>query len=174
MDSPTFKRLNDWVDLGQSKVRGQEDYYFLRVPDYIFVICIGNNQEVPLVCQYRLPLEKLTLELPAGLIEFCEPPHVAGVREAREEVGLLSFANSRLLGPFSLDTGRLQNETYLLILYGCEFDLDYKGEEEINIYWTSVDNLVTFATSSRIDHLGQVATILLSHELGLLRNQREE
>jgi 8-oxo-dGTP pyrophosphatase MutT (NUDIX family) len=50
-----------------------------------------------LVRQYRPPLDRYTLEFPAGLIDPAEPPETTAVRELREETGY--HGTVRWLGP---------------------------------------------------------------------------
>jgi ADP-ribose pyrophosphatase len=42
--------------------------------------------------QYRAPLDKITIEVPAGLIDEGETPEECAVRELREETGFVGVA----------------------------------------------------------------------------------
>ena len=56
-------------------------------PDAVCCVVVAKEMETVLVRQYRKPIEKPILEIPAGKIDAGEDPAVAAVRELREEVG---------------------------------------------------------------------------------------
>jgi ADP-ribose pyrophosphatase len=57
--------------------------------DCVAIIAIDANDNVLLVNQFRTPVEKRLLEIPAGGIEPDEDPVTAVRRELREEAGYL-------------------------------------------------------------------------------------
>jgi 8-oxo-dGTP pyrophosphatase MutT (NUDIX family) len=48
---------------------------------------MGKGPEIILQKQYRPPLNKVVIEVPAGLIDAGETPEQAAVRELKEETG---------------------------------------------------------------------------------------
>jgi ADP-ribose pyrophosphatase len=56
-------------------------------PDAVCCVVLTKELETVLVRQYRKPIEKPILEIPAGKIDPGEDAHLAAVRELREEVG---------------------------------------------------------------------------------------
>ncbi len=60
----------------------------VRHPGAVVVIALDSDDEVYLVRQYRHPIGRYLLELPAGGLEPGEEPLAAAKRELREEVGL--------------------------------------------------------------------------------------
>ena len=55
------------------------------------VVAVRNDGRLFMVRQYRNPLERMTLELPAGALNFREePPEVCARRELEEETGYRS------------------------------------------------------------------------------------
>lgn len=163
-----YERLNRWVELGYIDMANEEPYYFMKVPDYVFVLCIDREKKIPLVKQFRLPLWTHTLELPAGLVEDQETPLETAIREAKEEVGLLEFAHSTQYGPIFVDTGRINNRTYVVVLNGCDFEKDFKPQEEISIIWFSKEELINAAKKLELEHIGHVAAVLLANHDGIL------
>jgi len=57
-------------------------------PGASVVIPINDNNEIYMVRQYRKPVEKELLELPAGKLDKGEDPEVCARRELKEETGL--------------------------------------------------------------------------------------
>ena len=51
------------------------------------IIAITNNNEIILEYQYRYPVSKVMLELPAGKLEKDEAPLICAQREFKEETG---------------------------------------------------------------------------------------
>ena len=62
-------------------------YQVLRVRDWTNVVAVTPDDQVVLVAQYRHGLDRVTLEIPGGLVEPGEAPAVAAARELAEETG---------------------------------------------------------------------------------------
>ncbi len=69
--------------------------------DCVAIIAIDANDNVLLVKQFRTPVEKELLEIPAGGIEPDEDPVTTVRREMREETGYLPRKVERLGGFYS-------------------------------------------------------------------------
>ncbi len=69
--------------------------------DCVAIIAIDENDNVLLVRQFRKPVEKALLEIPAGGIEPGEDPVTTVRRELREETGYLPRKVERLSGFYS-------------------------------------------------------------------------
>lgn len=59
----------------------------IKHPGAVAVIALTQDQKLVLVKQYRKPLEKSILEIPAGKLEPGEKPEVTAKRELEEETG---------------------------------------------------------------------------------------
>lgn len=57
-------------------------------PGASVVIPFESNGYIYMVRQYRKPIEKVSLELPAGKLDPGEDPEICAVRELKEETGL--------------------------------------------------------------------------------------
>ena len=56
-------------------------------PGAVAVVPVNQNNEVILVRQYRYPIEKILIEIPAGKLDKGEPPIICAERELHEEAG---------------------------------------------------------------------------------------
>jgi ADP-ribose pyrophosphatase len=55
----------------------------------VAVVAIDDNDDIPMIYQYRHPFGRRLWELPAGLLDIGgEAPHITAARELREEAGL--------------------------------------------------------------------------------------
>lgn len=84
--------LSPWLRVWLEHVRlpnGVEMDDFVRVAmrSWVAVFALTPEGRVPLVRQYRIGIDQMTLELPAGYLEDDEPPERCAERELREEVG---------------------------------------------------------------------------------------
>lgn len=59
-------------------------------PGGAVVVPVKNDGRIIMIRQYRYPLKKMILELPAGKLEPGEDPFVCAVRELEEETGYKS------------------------------------------------------------------------------------
>jgi ADP-ribose pyrophosphatase len=108
------QRLSQWVTLLEDRVRWSsegpvEAYHALEQPDYVTVLALTGDGRLPVVRQYRPVLERVSFELPGGLAEPDEPPHVTALRELEEETGWTTRVPLVALGSVTVDTGRLGN-----------------------------------------------------------------
>src|SRR5699024_4963855 len=75
----------------------------IKHPGAVAIIPITPDNKIVLVRQYRKPLEKTIVEIPAGKIEQKERPELTAIRELEEETGYttneLSFVTSFYTSP---------------------------------------------------------------------------
>lgn len=81
-----------WIQLSLQTVRlpdGRlvDDYHSVKMPDYAVIYAETSAGKVIVEKQYKHGVGKVTLSLPAGLIEPGEDPLKAAHRELREETG---------------------------------------------------------------------------------------
>lgn len=74
----------DDVTLPNEKTSKRE---LIKHPGAVGVIPITKDKKIVMVEQYRKPLEKSLVEIPAGKLEAGEKPEVTAVRELEEETG---------------------------------------------------------------------------------------
>lgn len=74
----------DDVTLPNGKTAKRE---LIKHPGAVAIIPITKDKKIVFVEQYRKPLEKSIVEIPAGKLEAGEKPEVTAVRELEEETG---------------------------------------------------------------------------------------
>jgi ADP-ribose pyrophosphatase len=99
----------------------------LERPDAAIVFPVTGDGEVVLVRQYRPPLERMELGLPAGLIEEGEVPQAAARRELAEETGY-GGGGWEPLGALASSPSLKNNWAYLFLARGVVSGLVRSGE----------------------------------------------
>lgn len=74
----------DDVELPNGKTSKRE---IVKHPGAVAIIAITDDNKILFVKQYRKPLERSLIEIPAGRIEVNEDPKITAVRELEEETG---------------------------------------------------------------------------------------
>ncbi|OIQ58257.1 ADP-ribose pyrophosphatase [Moorella thermoacetica] len=83
-------------------------------PGAVAIIALDEAKNIYLVRQYRYPIERVTLEIPAGKLDSGEEPLTCAQRELAEEVGLAAAEWKPLLTFYS--TPGFSNEIMHLFL----------------------------------------------------------
>lgn len=109
-------RLSPWVTLVEKDVDfgdggPPQTYHSFAQTDYVGVIARTPSGRFAVVRQYRPAIERMTWELPAGLVDAGEDPAEAARRELLEEAGV---AATRIepLGTHFAEVGRLGNRQH--------------------------------------------------------------
>ena len=79
------------VDPGEETSGTTEPYYCLVRPNGVIAFMLDREGTVVLVEQYRPPLGRVTLEMPAGSVEMGETLEAAVIREVLEEAWYASI-----------------------------------------------------------------------------------
>ena len=117
LETPYFALRSERLRLPDGAVK--EAYYVLERPDAAIIFPLTKEGEVVLVRQYRPPLERMELGLPAGLVEEGEKPEAAARRELLEETGY-SGGEWEPLGSLASSPSLKDNWAYLFLACGVE------------------------------------------------------
>jgi len=114
------------------RVRSPEDgseheFNVADSPDGVVVLALTPDGEAVLIEQYRQPLRRVTLEMPAGIVEGGEEPEAAAARELREETGYAGDAPERL-GCISLNPSWQTARVYAVLVRNAR----RAGEKELD------------------------------------------
>lgn len=167
----TVRQQGSWEYVARS--RGIHAAVILAIDD------AADGRHVILVEQYRVPLKRRCLELPAGLVGddvAHEPAEIAAQRELEEETGYRA-ANWRTVGEFYSSPGMISESFTLLVAT----DLTRVGEgggvdsEDIMIHRIPLDAIEDFVAAKRAEGCGidvRIAILLTGGLLGIRSKDR--
>jgi ADP-ribose pyrophosphatase len=126
----------------------------------IGVVAVDAEDNVLLVNQFRSPLQKELLEIPAGGIDKGEDPAAAVIREMREETGLRPDKVERLTG-FYLSPGFCDEYMHLFLAEGFESDpLSAEDTSGIEVVKVPVAQIPELIFSGKIEDSKSIAGLL--------------
>ena len=151
-----------------AKVKGKWEYVSRsRGIKAAVILAIDDADHVLLVEQFRVPLGKLCLELPAGLIGDDdstpdEDAATAAVRELEEETGYTA-ARMELLGEFYSSPGMVSESFTLLRAHGLSQIGPGGGTdgEDITVHRVALSALPQFIETARARGLGIDVRLLM-------------
>jgi 8-oxo-dGTP pyrophosphatase MutT (NUDIX family) len=162
-ETPYFALRSDRLRLPDGTIK--DPYYIIERPDAAIIFPLTQKGEVVLVRQYRPPLERMELGLPAGLVERGEKPEAAGRRELLEETGY-SGGEWEPLGALASSPSLKDNWAYLFLARSVEKAAapDPDEHELVEVVKVSVGELRGLIQSGQILSSSGVAAIMLALE----------
>ena len=162
-ETPYFALRSDRLLLPDGTIK--DPYYIIERPDAAIIFPLTRGGEVVLVRQYRPPLERMELGLPAGLVEDGEKPEAAARRELLEETGY-SGGEWEHLGALSSSPSLKDNWAYLFLARGVEETSapDPDEHELVEVVKVSVGELPGLIQDRQIVSSSGVAAIMLALE----------
>ncbi|WP_337019963.1 NUDIX hydrolase [Oceanobacillus massiliensis] len=157
----------DEVSLPNGKTSTRE---LIKHPGAVAVIPITKDNKIIFVEQYRKPLEKSLVEIPAGKLDNQENPLAAAVRELEEETGYttkdLSFVTSFYTSPGFADELIHIYVTNQLI----KMDNPPNGDEDefVEVIELTLEEAKQYVIDERIQDAKTNYAILYLHALGRL------
>jgi ADP-ribose pyrophosphatase len=163
LETPYFALRSDRLRLPGGGIK--DPYYVVERPDAAIIFPLTREGEVVLVRQYRPPLERMELGLPAGLVEEGEKPEAAARRELLEETGYAG-GEWEELGAVASSPSLKDNWAYLFFARGVEETSapDPDEHELVETVKVPVENLLDFIRAGQIVSSSGVAAIMLALE----------
>ncbi|MDQ5953085.1 MAG: ADP-ribose pyrophosphatase [Patescibacteria group bacterium] len=159
---------NHWCSLRKDNVllpNGVKikDYYVSRLSDVAMVFAVTKDNKVVFVKQYRHPIGKVLLELPAGIFSKSEKPKLVAKRELLEETGYLA-KKLIFLGKIVEYPTKNNHEVYLYLAKNVEFAGPANPEptEDIELVLLPIDRLVALIQKGSIFVGGTISCIFKS------------
>ncbi|KJR96064.1 MAG: ADP-ribose pyrophosphatase [Peptococcaceae bacterium BRH_c4a] len=118
-------RVDD-VELPNGKITKRE---VVEHAGAVAVVPLDEKNELLLVRQYRYPVGKMLLEVPAGKLEKGEDPEACAVRELAEETGCRA-KDMKLLFSFYSTPGFSNEKMYVYLARGLTYLGEHPDEDE--------------------------------------------
>jgi len=163
LETPYFALRSDRLRPPGGEIK--DPYYVVERPDAAIIFPLTGEGEVVLVRQYRPPLERMELGLPAGLVEEGEKPEAAARRELLEETGY-SGGEWEPLGSLASSPSLKDNWAYLFLARGVEETSppDPDEHELVETVKASMKELPELIRAGEIVSSSGVAAIMLALE----------
>ena len=111
-------------------------------PGAVCMLALNKEHEIYLVEQFRAPMKKKLLELPAGTLEPEENPEETAIRELQEEIGMKPN-NIALMGGFYVAPGYCDEFVYLFTCTDLEpSKLEGDVDEDIKVIKMSLSEAI--------------------------------
>jgi len=128
--------------------------------DCVAIVAVDADDSVLLVNQFRKPIEKELLEIPAGGIDGGEEPETAVRREMREETGYLPGKVERLGGFYSAPGYCSEYLHLYLATYLTLSPLHAEDTESIKLVRVPISKIPDLITSGDICDAKSIAGLL--------------
>jgi len=137
--------------------------FLIDTADWVNILPITVDDELVFVRQWRHGSERVSLELPGGLIDPHETdPMQAAVRELREETGHAA-EHIECIGSMNPNPALMSNRCYAFVATGCRpvGELQQDLGEDIEVVTVPLRELDAMLSRGEVDHAIVLATIAL-------------
>ncbi|HEX2954043.1 MAG TPA: NUDIX hydrolase [Bacillota bacterium] len=165
-DGILLKVNRDEAILPDGSVTGRE---WIAHPGAAAVIPLTDDRQVILVHQYRYPLQRVTVEIPAGKLDPGENPLICAKRELREETGM-SAKELTYIGSFATTPAFTNEIIYLYLATGLMPGQDSTDPDEfIEVEKRPLTNLLNEIERGEIQDAKTIIALLMAAQKGLLK-----
>ncbi len=144
---------------------GKREY--IGHPGAAAVLPFLNKNDIILVKQYRYPIDKITLELPAGKMDAGETPESCILRELEEETGFKAKKIEKMIS-FYPSTAFSNEVLHIFAAFGLERGNTNPDEDEF-IAWEAVNFIEAVEMVKRGDIMDSKTVIALLYFDNILK-----
>lgn len=139
-----------------------EEYYTVDRPDVAIIVTITTDNKLVLLNQYRHPIKKSGIEVPAGHIDKNETPQQGAKRELLEETGYTS-KNIIKIYENHASIGLLNQKLHFFLATDAEktHEQNLDKDEELTVILKSWEETEKLLEEGHIQDIDSVAAILL-------------
>ena len=152
-----FDVRKDDIELstGQNSIREVVSH-----PGGVVIVALKDENTILLVKQFRYPIQKVLLELPAGKLERGEDPFLAAQRELEEETGFVA-KNWKSLGIAYTSPGFCDEILHFYLATDLEFVKQNPDEGEIIEYFEyNLDKVLEMVKSGEINDAKTICALM--------------
>jgi len=142
---------------------GKEPYYQVVQADGVIMLPVTEGGRIVLVRQFRPPLGRRTLEVPAGFMDEAEAPADAARRELYEETGYHG-AEFTYLGTGRMLMNRLTSCEHMLLVTGARRDPAFEPRENIQVVELEPRELRQMILAGDFEQMSAFALLFLVQE----------
>jgi ADP-ribose pyrophosphatase len=137
-------------------------YEVIRHPGAVAMLPVDEQGNIWFVQQYRVAVEQLMLEIPAGTLEAGEDPQDCAARELREEIGM-SPAHLQKLATITLAPGYSSELLHLFLATGLSHaPLAHDDDEYLTPQLIAVKEAYAMAQRGEIGDSKTLSALLLA------------
>lgn len=126
----------------------------------VAVVALKDDGKVIMVKQFRKPIERVILEIPAGKIEEDEDPEKTAIRELKEETGYTP-GKTEFLGKIYPSVGYSKEALYLYLCTELtEGETEFDENEAIDTLEMDLDDLFSMAVKGELEDGKTVVAIM--------------
>lgn len=161
-DGRVIRVRRDTVELPNKHTSTRE---VVEHPGGVAIVPIDNDGNVHMVRQYRYPLGRLCLELPAGKLEYGEDHRECGLRELGEETGM-EAGNFEYLGVFCPSPGFCQELIHIYLATDLKQGKIHLDEDEfLEVEKYPLNDLIKMIHEGKIQDGKTVIGLLLAKDV---------
>jgi ADP-ribose pyrophosphatase len=133
-------------------------------PGAVAVVPVNDKGEVLLVKQYRYPVEKVLIEIPAGKLDSNEPPVECAIRELHEEAGVIDGRVIHLTTIYTSPGFSNEKMEIYLALDFRETDNNPDHDEFLHLFRASLNKCIEMIEDGTITDAKSIIGIMLARD----------
>jgi ADP-ribose pyrophosphatase len=139
----------DEVELPNGKTSNRE---IVKHPGAVAILPITDDNKIVMVEQYRKPLERVLVEIPAGKLEKGEEPEQTALRELEEETGYMTNSLEWLIS-FYTSPGFADEIVHLYAARGLSKKMDAASLDEdefVNLVEVTLEEAIQLVKEKKV------------------------